>query len=187
MIEFVDKKEEPLFIRFKVINENFQKTVLLLWQDAWTGSCIYSELVTINNNYIYFSEINKGLSFFKNDILFKIIDLNQQVLFTHLYKKLPFEKPGTVLYVSQNTNTGYGYASRNYIYQLINNGYKVDWKIDELGPCNFTPSTNEEKIVHNTIVTSIKNEYDYVIIHHVPDTWNDFLNRYNNKFNFKKI
>ena len=131
------------------------------------------------NNFIYFSEINKNLDFFENDITFKIINSNFDVLFEYTFKKFIFEPNSKILYISQYSNTGYGYAARNYIYQLITNEFTVHWKIDEYD--NYTSTTDEEKQVFNTVIKEEDAEYDYVIIHHVPESWERVIN------GFKKI
>lgn len=186
MIVFVNKRTDPLFLEFRVTNLECDQNVLLLWEDTVNNACIYSEHVTIKNNYIYFSEINKSLSFFKNDISFKIIDSNFNILYEYVFKKLIFEEKSKILYISQYSNTGYGYAARNYVYQLVTNEFDVHWKVDDFGS-NFTPTTDEEKLVDSKITSKIDEEYDYIIIHHVPDIWGGIIEKLKKITKYKKI
>lgn len=186
MIDLVNKKTEPLFIQFKVSKLENELDVLLLWEESVHKSCIYSENVKLKNNFIYYSEINKNLSFFENDVVFKIIDSDYNVLFEYVFKKFIFEPNSKILYISQYSNTGYGYAARNYVYQLITNGFDVDWKVDDF-LSNFVPVTNEEKLVDSKITDKYNSEYDYIIIHHVPDVWGGIIEKIKNNVKYKKI
>lgn len=175
MIEFLEKTEDPLLVRFKVNYDFFDEKVLIIWEDARSLIPQYSDFLSLNKNISYFCTINKPLSFFKNDINFKIISLKTyEVLFCYKFKNLSFLKYKKVLYISQNNHSGYSYAARNYIYQLLEDGYDVQWDISKFGNSSYLPCNQYEQKVFDCINKNI--DYDAVIIHHVPDVWRDIVN-----------
>lgn len=175
MIEFLEKQEEPILVRFKVTHNFNDEKVLILWEDSKSLIPQYTDFLTINRDIIYFCSLNKKLSFFKNDLTFKIISLKtHEVLFSYTFKNIPFLNSKNILYISQNNHSGYSYSARNYIYQLLQGGYNVTWDISKFGNVNYTPCNEYEQLVFKCIDKKI--DYDAVIIHHIPDSWRDVVN-----------
>jgi len=103
-------------------------------------------------------------------------------MYTFDFKNTSFLKGKNVLYVSQNNYTGYSYAARNYIYQLIQCGYNVQWDIRFTSNNNYIPTTNEEKLVYKCINNKLDTP-DNVIIHHTPESWSSIIKgfKYNSR------
>lgn len=174
MIEFVEKTNDPLLVRFKVNYNCTNEKVLILWEDAKTLIPQYSDFLSISQNVIYYCSINKSLNFFKHDLNFKIISLKtHEVLFCYKFINLSFLKEKNILYISQNNHTGYSYAARNYIYQLLQDGYNVTWDVSKFKNSSYTACNDYEKLVTDCINKNIN--YDAVIIHCVPDAWSDIV------------
>lgn len=174
MIEFIDKRDDPLRVQFKV-NYNFSnEKVLILWEDAKSLIPQFSDFLTINKDGVYYCSLNKPLGFFKNNLTFKIISLKTYaVLFSYTFKNLSFLTHKKILYTSQNNHSGYSYAARNYIYQLLEAGYEVSWDVSRFGNSSYKACNEYEQRVFNCINNRI--DYDAVIIHHIPDAWSDII------------
>ena len=154
------------------------RDVIFLWEEGLYQYPIYSDIVRINEGVNFFSSINKPISFFDGGIIFKVIDLQtHEVLFSHSIKNLSFLNGKRILYVAQNNHTGYGYAARNCIHQLLESGYQIQWASDLFGEDqNRYTSTNK----YEQRVLSCRNnhiEYDSVILHYVPFGYENLLNK----------
>jgi len=172
MIVLSDKRINPLGIKFFVDGDIKNQRVLFLWEDSFTKTIIYSDLMVINTGCIFQSELNKNLSFFKNNIRFKVVSLdNYDVLFEYDFKNTEFLSSRKILYISQNNHSGYSYAARNYVYQLLENNCEVSWDTSKFGKSSYIPCSKEEQKVFDCL--NKKLDYDTVIIHHVPDAWHD--------------
>lgn len=175
MVKLISTKNSPLNIEVLVESTVNDIDALFLWEDYNTKIPQHSELIKLHPNTGYYSGLNKSIDFFKNDIIFKIIRLDTyEIIFTHLFKNFNFINGQNILYISQNNYSGYSYSARNYIFQLLQNNFKVHWINNVFGTSTYKPCNNEELQVFNcenkydpTVV------YDSVIIHHVPDGWND--------------
>lgn len=175
MIKLSEKKIDPLGIKIDVQGNIDNVKVLFLWEDSFTKTIIHSDLMSINAGYIFHSSLNKNLSFFKHNIRFKVISLeNYEVLFEYEFKNTGFLNGKKVLYISQNNHSGYSYAARNYIYQLLENGFEVSWDTSKFGNQSYTPCNKYEQRVFDCLNKQI--DYDCVIIHHVPDAWSGIIN-----------
>lgn len=174
MIEFLDKTEDPLLIRFTVNFDCLDKKVLVLWEDAKTLIPQYADFMNLTKGIIYFCTLNKPLKFFHNNLNFKLIDLDSyEILFSYTFKNFSFLHGKKIKYISQNNHSGYSYAARNYIYQLLQEGYDVTWDTSSFGNSTYSPCNQHEQSVFNCLNKNI--EYDSVIIHHVPDAWADIV------------
>jgi len=172
MIEFLEKTEDPLLIRFKVNFECSNEKVLIIWEDAKSLIPQHSDFLTINKHIVYYCSINKPIVFFKNNLNFKIISLKTyEVLFCYTFRNLSFLKEKKILYISQNNHSGYSYAARNYIYQLLESGYDVTWDTSKFGNSSYLPCNEYEQKVFDCLNKQI--DYDSVIIHHIPDAWSN--------------
>lgn len=174
MIIFADKNINPVGINIDVQGDISNLDVLFLWEDSFTKSILHSDLISINSGFIFYSGLNKSLSFFKNNIKFKVISLmNHSVLFEYEFKNTGFLQGKKILYISQNNHSGYSYAARNYIYQLLENGFDVTWDTSRFGKSSYSPCNKYEHRVFDCLNKQI--DYDCVIIHHVPDAWSDIV------------
>lgn len=167
------KKTDPLFIEFDVNGVVDNEPVIFLWEDDLYKSILHCDLVKLRNNVIYFSGLNKSLNFFKNDISFKIVSLqNYNIIFEYKFKNLYFVDGKKINFISQNNNTGYGYASRNYIYQLINQEYDVYWNVKKFYENSYKSSGLNEKHIFDKLDKQSENdEYDTCIIKTTPNDW----------------
>jgi hypothetical protein len=136
----------------------------------------YVERVSLSQNIEYYSSLNKDISFFDNGITFKVVLLkNYTCLYKYEFKNLSFITGKNILYISQNSYTGYSYAARNYIYQLLESGYNVQWS-DQFTTLNrYTPVTDKEQLVFDCLNNKIN--YESVIIHHTPETWKPIFDK----------
>ena len=175
MVKLINAVNSPLNIEVLVGSDINDVDVMFLWEDNVTKIPLHSELIKLHKNTGYFSGLNKNVDFFKNDVLFKIIRLDTyKVIFSYVFKNFSFINGKNILYISQNNYSGYSYSARNYIFQLLQNNFKVHWINNAFGPSMYKPCNEEELQVFKcenkydpTVV------YDSVIIHHVPDGWND--------------
>lgn len=178
MIKLVKIQIDPT-ISFELKNElPGTRQVLFVWEDAKYNTPLFTDIVTLADGINAFSSLNKPLSFFPDGITFKVIDLtNQELLFSHTAHNLSFIRGRKILYVSQNNHTGYGFAARNCIYQLLTQGYDVQWVTDILSEnqTQYVPSNEFEKSVNECRNRTI--DYDCVIIHHVPIDYDDLMTR----------
>lgn len=184
MIKLVKIQINPT-ISFELKNELTDiRQVLFIWEDAKYNTPLFTDIVTLTYGVNAFSSLNKPLSFFQDGVTFKIVDITtHKVLFSHTAYNLSFIRGRKILYVSQNNHTGYGFAARNYIYQLLTQGYDVQWSTDILSEnqTQYVPSNEFEKSVNdcrNKIV-----DYDCVIIHNVPIDYDDLISRLKIKSN----
>lgn len=175
MVKLINAKNAPLNIEVLVAPNVNNIDTLFLWEDYTTKIPQHSELITLHSNTGYYSGLNKGVDFFKNDIVFKIIRLDTyEVIFTHLFKNFNFINGKNILYISQNNYSGYSYAARNYIFQLLQNNFNVHWINNCFGESVYKPCNNEEIQVFNCENKYDSNIiYDSVIIHHVPHGWSE--------------
>ena len=175
MVKLINAVNSPLNIEVLVDADINDVDAMFLWEDDVTKIPLHSELIKLYTNTGYFSGLNKNVDFFKNNILFKIIRLDTyEVIFSYVFKNFNFINGKNILYISQNNYSGYSYSARNYIFQLLQNNFKVHWINNAFDNSIYKPCNDEEVQVFNcenkydpTIV------YDSVIIHHVPDGWND--------------
>lgn len=175
----LNKKTNPLFIEFKATNIDENEHVMFLWEDDLYKSVLFSDITQLKNDFIYFSTLNKNLSFFKNNICFKVILLkNYTTLFEYKFNNIEFLSGKTINFISQNNSTGYGYASRNYIYQLLQNDYDVYWNVSGFYNNEYKYSNYYEKLVSNTIDRKFEASFfDSCIINTTPDDWNKNINK----------
>lgn len=174
MIRLVDVKYDPISIEIHVSESSTHENVLFLWEDPFTKIPHHVDLVDMIPKNNFYSKLNRGTNHFQSNLVFKIISIkNYEVLFSHEIKKLDFLNSKKILYVSQNNYSGYSYAARNYIYQLLKSGYEVQWCVDKFGKSTYKPCNKEEELVFECINKNI--DYECVIIHHVPDAWNGIL------------
>ena len=180
MIKLLNHKSDPLHIEiFNDFNENVK--ALFLWEDNITKITYHTELVDMASKIGYYSALNKSIDFFKNDVCFKVVKLDDyQVLFTHLFKNFKFIYGKNILYISQNNYSGYSYSARNYIFQLLKNNFNVHWINNILDKSIYKPCNEEEELVFNC-----ENKYDptifydSVIIHNVPNGWGNLDSYFN--------
>ena len=86
-ISLIEKKIDPLSVKFLVNSNLVEEPVLLLWEDPITKALRFSDRLTLTNGYEYYSCINKNLNFFDNGITFKIILLkNFTTIFSYDFK-----------------------------------------------------------------------------------------------------
>jgi len=170
IVTLIEKKTNPLLVRFKTNGDFDNDPVLFIWEDSLSKNIKHIDEIHLSGNLEYYSGINKNISFFENGITFKIISLKDyKCLYSYDFKNLSFISGKNILYISQNNYSGYSYAARNYIYQLLQSGYNVQWS-DKFTTSNFyKPVNNEEQLVFNCLNNKI--EYDSVIIHHTPESW----------------
>lgn len=173
MIVLLDKKISPLCVKFKVLNNYKNEPVLFLWEDSLSKNIKFLDKMSLSKDTEYFSNLNKNIDFFENGITFKVVNLkNYETIFSYDFKNLNFIQGNNVLYISQNSYTGYSYAARNYIYQLIENGFNVKWDTRFSEKNIYSPITEEEKKVFNCKNNDIDIDViDSVIIHHTPESW----------------
>lgn len=179
MIVFISKKIDPLFVEFRVSGLKENKKVLFLWEDDFYKSILFSDVSEIKNEITYYSSINKDLSFFKNNINFKVISItNYEVLFEYKFVRLPFIVGKNINFISQNNSSGYGYAARNYIHQLLTNEYKVDWTISKFYNNSYKSSNEyETKVIDCIDKQTTNNYYDTQILHSTPNDWDKIQGR----------
>lgn len=173
MINLISFNNSPL--KIEVFNDSSYSDieVLFLWSDYTTKSPLHSEIIKLHSVTSYFSALNKGIDFFKNDVEFKIIRLDTyEVIFNHQFKNLSFINGKKILYISQNNHSGYSYAARNYIFQLLKNNFEVHWLNNVFDASTYSPCNKEESQVFKCLNKfDEKTIYDSVIIHNVPNNW----------------
>ena len=147
-VTLIEKQHNPLLIKVRINESVNNEPGLFVWEDTLSKNIKYVDDVILNENTEYYSGINKNISFFENGITFKVILLKDyRCLYSYDFKNLSFIKGKNVLYISQNSYTGYSYAARNYIYQLLQSGYNVQWH-DKFTMSDFyKPVTEEEQLV----------------------------------------
>jgi hypothetical protein len=173
MIVLVSKKTDPLFIEFDVKDVEENLSVMFLWEDDLYKSLLHSDLAQLKNNVIYFSSINKPLNFFKNEVSFKIVSLkNHEVIFEYKFINTSFIEGNKINYISQNNTTGYAYAARNHIFQLLNENFDVYWNVSKFYKSTYVTSNEYEKRVEFRLDKTIRdNYYDTCIVHATPNDW----------------
>ena len=173
---FIEKKTNPLLVRFKIDHYIKEEPALFIWEDPFSKNIRHIDEISLNGNSEYYSAINKDISFFENGITFKIVSLKDyKCLYSYEFKNLNFISGKNILYISQNSYTGYSYAARNYIYQLLQAGYNVNWS-DKFTTSDFyKPVNKEEELVFNCLNNKIS--HDSVIIHHTPESWKLILDQ----------
>jgi hypothetical protein len=172
----LEKNYSPLHIKIKHVGTIVSEPVLFVWEDTFSKNVRYTDQVHLNSNVEYFSTINKNISFFENGITFKVVSLKTyETIYKFDFKNISFLKGKNILYISQNGYTGYSYSARNYIYQLIQCGYNVQWDTRFASRILHTPTTNEEKLIYRCIDNKIEKP-DNIIIHHTPESWLPTIN-----------
>jgi hypothetical protein len=167
----IEKNISPLFIKFKIEDYIKNEDCLFIWEDALSKNVKYIDQVQVSSNVEYYSTINKNIDFFENGITFKIIKLSEyKEIFKFEFKNLSFIQGKNVLYISQNSYTGYSYAARNYVYQLINCGFNVSWDTRFTDKHNYITSNCYEKTIFDCLNKKL-HAIDSVIIHHTPESW----------------
>lgn len=73
MVKLIKARNSPLNIEVLIAPDINDVPALFLWEDYITKIPQHSELITLHANVGYYSGLNKGVDFFKNDIIFKII------------------------------------------------------------------------------------------------------------------
>lgn len=176
-IVLIEKNIEPLSIKIKVELELINEPCLFIWEDSLSKNIKFVDKINLSKNIEYYSSLNKNIDFFENGITFKVILLkNYSVIFSYDFKNLSFIKGKNILYISQNSYTGYSYCARNYVYQLNEAGFNVKWDT-RFTEKNYYFANNEyEKKIIRLIENKI-DEFDSVIIHHPPDSWYDIFNK----------
>lgn len=189
MIKLLNKRNDPLHINFIATDIEDKTECLFLWEDDYNKSAIYTEYVKISKNNSYFSEINKGISFFENNINFKLIrSSDYKILFEEKFINIPFLSGKKICYVSQNGHTGYAYAARNYIYQLILEKYDVYWNVSNFFTSTYVPANDCEKLVFNSLDRHVNDhKYDNLIVHNPPDGWDRIIEQIKTNNFCKKI
>jgi len=175
MVKLVDIKYKPLSIEIYITDCIHNEPVLFLWEDSFTKLPYHVDIVSIIPGNNFYSKLNKGTEHFRSNVIFKVITLKDyEVIFSYEVKKLDFIYGNKVLYISQNNYSGYSYAARNYVYQLLKSGYDVQWDVSKFGSSTYKPCNKEEELVFQCINKNI--DYDSVIVHHVPDGWHGIVN-----------
>lgn len=174
-VTLIETKTSPLLIKIRIDSCVNNEPALFIWEDSFSKNIKYIDEIFLHSHTEYYSCINKDLSFFKNGVIFKIVSLKEyKCLYSYEFKNLNFISGKNVLYVSQNNYSGYSYAARNYIYQLLQSGYNVSW-LDKFTTSNhYKPVSKEEQLVFNCLNNKIN--FDSVIIHHTPEGWNSVYN-----------
>lgn len=173
MIVLIDKKTNPLSIKVKVISDLKDEPALFLWEDSISKNIKFIDKILLTNNSEYYSSLNKNIDFFENGLIFKIILLkNYSEIFSFEFKNLSFITGKNILYISQNSYTGYSYAARNYIYQLSQFDFNVKWDTRFTEKNIYTPKNIIEKDLFKLKFSDLEN-FDSVIIHHTPESWLD--------------
>lgn len=179
MITVKSKQFYPnLKIDFLIEDTSYKNhSVIFVWEDQKISQNIKIDYMSISNGISYFSSIEKNINNFHSDIKFKIICASTfEILFEETFLNLNFIKGKNILYLSQNTYTGYGYAARNYIYQLIKNGYNVQW--DFIGETNnYIFSREEEYLIRNCCYNKLEH-IDSIIVHHTPEIFPEIARKY---------
>lgn len=176
MIKISEKCIDPLSIKIDIGGTIKDLSVLFIWSDSKTDIFIHSDLITVTSGIRYESSINKKLSFFKNNINFKVICTKTYVvLYEYEFKHLNFLLGKNILYVSQNDHTGYGYSGRNYIHQLLNFGYNVQWNTQYLTNDHYKSINIHEDRVFTCLDQKL--DCDTIIIHSTPDCWESIINK----------
>lgn len=169
-VTLIEKRLNPLLIKIRIDEKINNEPCLFIWEDSLSKNIKYIDSVLLSQNVEYYSSINKDISFFENGITFKVVLLKEyKCLYSYDFKNLTFISGNNILYISQNSYTGYSYAARNYIYQLLQSGYNVWWRDTFTSFDFYKPVTREEQLVFNCLNNKI--DYDSVIIHHTPEAW----------------
>jgi len=108
----IEKKTNPLLVRFKIDHYIKEEPALFIWEDPFSKNIRHIDEISLNGNSEYYSAINKDISFFENGITFKIVSLKDyKCLYSYEFKNLNFISGKNILYISQNSYTGYSYAA----------------------------------------------------------------------------
>lgn len=157
-------------LHIELSNDGEPKNLLLLWEDHKYGQLLHCDTLNIGSNANFYSSVNKPLSFFEYGVKFRVIDLkSHDLILEHKIPVFGLIKEKKILYISQNNKTGYGYAARSSIYQLITNGYSVRWEteIPKGDVTQYVPTNEYERLVDDCRNNKFV-DYDAVIIHYVP-------------------
>ena len=169
-VTLIGKQVSPLLIRFKVNYNINNEPALFIWEDSLSKNIKHIDDIFLKDNVEYYSTINKDLSFFENGITFKIVRLKDYTcLYSYDFKNLNFLYGKNISYISQNNYSGYSYAARNYVYQLLQSNYDVTWSDRFTTKDFYKPVNKDEQLVFNCLNKNI--EYDSVILHHTPEAW----------------
>lgn len=182
-IYIVEKTFKPLSLKFRVETELQNEPVLFVWEDDVTKNVKHIDKLEISSQLEYYSAINKNIDFFNNAINFKIILLkNYECVYTYKFRNLSFLKGKYVLYISQNSYTGYSQAARNYIHQLLVSDFRVSWDTRFTVKNFYNYSNDYEKTVFNCLNFNYK-KYDSIIIHHTPESWEPIYKQFKTENN----
>jgi hypothetical protein len=175
-VTLIEKKTNPLLIKIKIDANINDEPALFIWEDPFSKNIRFIDEISLNRNIEYYSCVNKDLSYFENGITFKIVSLkNYKCLYRYEFKNLNFISGKNILYISQNNYSGYSYAARNYIYQLLQAGYNVHWSDKFTTSNHYKPVNKEEQLVFNCL--NNKKDFDSVIIHHTPESWKSIFDQ----------
>lgn len=170
-VTLIEKKFKPLLIKIRIDEKIINEPCLFIWEDTLSKNIKHIDKVSLNQNIEYYSSINKDVSFFENGITFKVVYLkDHKCIFSYEFKNLSFITGKNILYISQNSYSGYSYAARNYIYQLLQSGYNVQWTDTFTSSNTYKPINYQEQLVFDCLNNKI--DYDSIIIHHTPESWN---------------
>lgn len=172
----INKNLNPVSLRLKIENLSNTEDFIIVWEDPISKNIRFVDKISIKENGEYYFKLNKDISFFDNGVLFKLVYLkNYECFYKYEFKNLSFINGKNILYISQNNYSGYSYAARNYIYQLLESNYNVKWNDDAMAR-EYVPSNNEEQRVFNCL-TNTMGDFDSIIIHHTPDLWKSICNK----------
>ena len=168
-----------LFIEIGIVGGGFKNhPVLFIWEDTKISHKVNIDVLEITEGATYFSTIKESMKDFNSDVKFSIVCANTyKLLFSENFINLNFITGKNILFVSQNSYTGYSYASRNYMYQLLKNGYNVKWEV--IGDSTYKYFRNEELNVKKSLYTEL-DKIDNVIVHHTPDIFHTYIKKYPN-------
>lgn len=170
IVTLIDSRNNPVIIKLKIEKLVETEEFSILWEDPISRNIRYLDKIHIKEDGDYYFTINKDVSFFENGIVFKLISIkNHTCIYSYEFKNLSFISGKNVFYISQNNYSGYSYAARNYIYQLLKSGYNVQWS-DTFGKREYLPTNDEERLVFKCLDNKLT-DFSSVIVHHTPDGW----------------
>lgn len=180
MIQLINKQFCPNLKIEVSVSGNFKShPTIFVWEDVKNFKNKKIDKIEITSGTNYFSEIEYSINMFSSDVTFSIIcEKTYKVLFTTKFKNLSFIRGKNVLYLSQNTYTGYAYAARNYIHQLLEQGYNVRWEF--IGEDNNYIFNRPEEFLVRKCCYNTLDSIDSVIIHHTPEIYPQIYPKYNN-------
>lgn len=180
-IVLTEYKTDPLLVKIKVISELKYEPAIFVWEDSLSKTLKFVDKLSLTKDLEYYSCINKNIDFFENGITFKVILLKEyNTIFSHDFKNLSFINGKNILFISQNSHTGYSYCARNYIYQLVQRGFNVKWDTRFTGKNVYLPKNENEHKIFKSIDNPIE-QFDSVIIHNTPESWPSIYESFKSK------